>query len=218
MAKKRSSKRAVKKVEKVSKYEKQAKWIIISMIVLIAAVVIVYYFVQSSKSFEYGGINFQKIMYDKLPLFYSKIPVTDINGNLIYNYNIYLRNDPRKNDVVLNGTIRLMKNAVFSIDPSIEGCSDNGVAGVSIGTFFRAAGINVSYASSNESDAKKKEIEFVTCKDSEDKTVIILKQGDKNIISQEGNCYTIEFTNCEVIKSVEKFIVGAIANSKGKSI
>ena len=59
-------------------------------------------------------------------------------------------------------------------------------------------------------------ITYVTCNQSENASVIIIRQGTENKITQEGtNCYSINFANCEVNKAVERFMVATVAHSKG---
>lgn len=196
---------------------RQIKYIITFMIVLILVIIAVVWIINGMKKFEYGGLKFEKIMYDKLPLYYGRIPITDVNKEVVNYYNMYLRNDPRElRNIPIEGVIRLMKNAVISIDSSIEGCEDNGIAGMSLGTFLRAAGIKTYPGTTNLTVAKESNITYATCNQSENASVIIIKQGTENKITQEGtNCYSINFADCEINKAVERFMVATVAHSKG---
>lgn len=199
--------------------EKQLKWVLIWMGIVIVSIVIIFLVYDSLKRFEYGGLKFERIIYDKLPLYYSRIPIKTAAGEIVGYYNLYLRNDPRKLSIPINGTIKLMRNSMLSIDQSMEGCSDNGVAGVTLGTFFKAAGINIEYASTNRSIAKERNISYATCEDSSKQTVIVIRQTDKTeIVQEKKDCYSINFKDCEIIKAVERFIVATSAHSTGISI
>lgn len=199
------------------KKDAQLKWVLAGMVIIFLIVIAVYFIIDSLKKFEYGGLKFEKIKYGELPLFYSRIPIKTITGNVVAYYNMYLRNDPRElENIEVDGTIFLTKNSVLSIDPSIEGCTDNGIAGVSLGTFFNAADMTVTYASTNKTLADEKQMEYATCDDAVAQTVIIIKQEDENrIYKEKDNCYIISFKDCEIIKAVERFIVAASAHSKG---
>lgn len=205
------------KPKKKDKYETQLKWIFIGMGILILIILIVLYIKGSMNRFEYGGFEFEKIMYDKLQLYYSKIPVMNSAGQTVANYNLYLRNDPRTlRNIPINGTIRLTVKSIVSIDESMEGCSDNGIAGVTLGTFFKAAGINAVYASTDKTIAEERNISYATCEDKSEYTVIVIKRADENsIIKENEKCYSINFKDCDIIKAVERFIVATSAHSKG---
>lgn len=209
-------------VEKLKKKneEKQLKWILIVMAFLIFLAIFIYIAMDSMRKFEYAGLKFEKIMYDQLPLFQTKLPMLDSQGNLVANYNLFLRNDPRKlRDIKINGTIMLMKKIVVSFDPDIEECEDKAIALPNMKNLFSAFGMEISPAYTDESYAKERKVPYMTCDDSENQSVIIIEQGNKNKITQESsNCYTIEFKDCEVNKAVERFMIGAIAQSKGIEI
>lgn len=206
-----------KRVKQEDKYGKQLKWILIFMGIALLALVLGYFIVKSGSKFEYAGLSFEKMMYDKLVLYHAKISIKDSNGNLIANYNMYLKNDPRTlSNIPINGILRFTANSVISIDESIEGCSDNGVAGANLGSFFKDAGINITYAYTNKTVAKEKGAVYATCNDSAKQTVIIIQQTNSTEINQESNnCYVISFKDCEINKAVERFMVGVYANSRG---
>ena len=222
MAKKRKKKEENKKE---SRNDRQLKWIVAIMVLMILLAAGVYFLINKSKTYSYGGISFEKIMFDKLPLHYSRIPVTDISGSVAAYYNMYLRNDPRElRDININGTIMLMKDTIISVDESVNGCPDTGIAGYALGIFLDSAtGRKHESALANKTVAEEKNMTYADCEDEEgnpvvifDKSIIVVKDIGKNeIIRKTQNCYIIGFKNCEIEKSVERFMVGAIANSKG---
>lgn len=204
---------------KLQSNERQLRWILIGMGILILVMILSYFLVQDSKKFRYAGLEFEKIKFDQLNLFYAKIAQKNQFGETVSYYNLYLRNDPRKLEININGTINLKRNLIFSIDENTMGCEDDGIAGATIGTFFKAAGIQSIIASTNESVAKERNITFATCDDSSNATVVIIKKADKTEIVQEHeNCYSINFQDCDIMKAVERFIVASIANSQGIAV
>jgi hypothetical protein len=219
MAKKKMKKEKKENREKSSKYEKQLRSILLIMGLILLTAVIAYFVINSTKSFEYGGIKFQKIMFDKLSLYYSRIPLYNVAGELIAYYNLYLRNDPRKLDISVSDKIKLTQNTVLSVDESINGCEDIGIAGSAIGYFFAAAGINKTNANTNKIIANETGVMHATCDNSLENSVVVIKQGNETAVYKEKpNCYIIEFKDCEINKVTERFIVAAIANSKGISL
>lgn len=203
------------------KQEKQVKWIIIGMILVLLIVILVYFVIQESKKFDYAGLRFEKIMFDKLLLYHGKIPIISMAGNVIANYNLYLRNDPRKlENIKINGNIRLTQKVIVSLDNGAEkGCSDAGIAGANFFSFLKAAGLNVGVAYINQTYARERNGDYVICSDSGNESVIIIKQSKENKITQEkNNCYVIEFKECDILKATERFMIGIIAHSKGTEV
>lgn len=214
--------------KKENRNDRQLKWIVAVMVLILLVAVGVYFFMNKSKTYKYGGISFEKIMFDKLPLEYSRIPLTDIDGNVLAYYNMYLRNDPRDlRNIYINGSIMLMKDTIISVDESINGCPDTGIAGYALGIFLdSASGRKHESALANKTVAEEKNMTYADCEDEAgnptvifDKSIIVVKDIGKNeIIRKNQNCYVIGFKDCEIEKSVERFMVGAIANSKGITI
>jgi hypothetical protein len=205
--------------KKLSKNERQLRLILIIMGVVILAIAAAYYIASSLNKFSYGGLNFEKINYDQLVLFHSKMPILNQQGGILAYYNIYLRTDPRKTNVPITGAIKLMSNVKVSLEPGTEDCSDNGIAGATLGTLFQAAGITPTSGTTDKAAADEKQTNYITCADSTNSTVIIIRKGNSTEINQESrNCYSINFKNCEIMVAVERFVVGSIANSKGITV
>ena len=219
--KKKESLEEKRKRELLARQDTQLKWILFVLVVIILIAVGVYFMVNSTKRFSYGGLQFEKIMFDKLPLYYSMIQLTSYDGNRI-NHHLYLRNDPRKlTDVLINGNIVINPTVVFAVDPESDTlCQDNPLAGGLINQFFQANGVKYSATYTNKSYALERNMTYVDCsKVSGQQTFLALKMGNETEINQDSqNCYTLSFKNCEVLKVTERFIVGAYANSKGIKI
>ncbi len=208
----------VRKSQK-SKMDRQLKYVLIVMVLVILLAIGVYYFVQSMKKFNYAGLEFEKVMYDRLPVYHSKIPITNTQGELVANYNLFLRNDPRAlKSIAIDGKIRLMKDTFVSIEPEADGgCEDSGIAGGNFFTFLKVAGVDAKLACTNNTYASERNITYATCQEHLNNSgVIIIKRGESTeIVKKSDDCYEISFRNCEILNVTERFIVGAIANSKG---
>lgn len=217
--KEKSEERDEKKAKK--KHETQLKWVIIGMISVLLLFLLLYVIVQESKKIYYGGLEFKKLKYGQLILYHSKIPIKDASGNLVANYNLYLRNNPLDlKGIKINGSLRFRKEVVISVDSSIEGCSDNGIAGGGLGMFFSAAGITADFAYANETYANEKKASYIeNCPENKGYSAIFIRKGDKNEVRQESqDCYVLEFKECDILKVTEKFIIGVYAQSKGIEI
>ncbi len=205
----------------VSVQEKQLKYVVITMIAIVVVALVVYYWVQESKRFEYGGIKFEEIDSNKIKMYQGKIPIKDAGGNLVANYNIFLRNDPRElDDIAVNGSIRFMPNVVASLAPEAErDCSDNGIAGANFFGFLKSAGLKTLLAYNNQRYAEERNASYAVCRQNVGYTLVSIVKGSENKITQNSqDCYTLEFKDCDILKVVERFIVASYAQSKGISV
>ena len=201
--------------EITKKQDKQTKWIVIVMALALVSVFLIPYFLGKSGEFNYGGLEFKKILFDKLPLYHSRIPLTSITGNVVSNYNLYLRNDPRDLEYIpIKGEIRLLKNVVFTFNPEMV-CKNEIIASTSVVGFIQGAtSANLIPGTPNKSEASDK-LAYADC-DSDKHTTIIFDLGNQTeIIQEKPNCYRINVANCEVVEAAERFIIGMSAHSKG---
>ncbi len=206
----------------INKQEKQIKKIFIIGVLIFIIFFLILFFINESKNFVYGGIKFKKIKMGNLNLYYSLLPVRNMAGNVIANFNLYLRNDPRELEYIpINTTINLKKDMTVSLGPKADRCSYGAVSTNFLSQFLLASGINYDVASINETYAKQKKIKYANCENStNEKIVLVIKKGNSTIINKEKEgCYVIEFADCsEMQGAIERFVVGAIANSRGREI
>lgn len=209
-------------VPEIKKMDKQVKYIIIVMIVLLLIALGAYYFVQSSKKFYYGGLDFQKEMFGKIVVYHTVIPVSTSQGELVANYNLFLRNDPRDlENIKVDGKIMLMTNTLVSIEPEANtGCEDSGIAGGNFFNFLKIAGVNARIAYTNETYALKTNTTYATCANHNNNTgVIVIKMGENTeIVKKSDDCYEISFSNCGILNATERFLVAAFAHSKNLEV
>ena len=203
--------------EELAGSEKQIKFLVVIMAVLLLGIFIVYFITANSKTFTYGGLDFQKINFDKLIMYYSKIPQKSITGDVVRNYNLYLEKDPRTlNNIPVQGKIALKFDTIVSTDPAIDHCSGGAGAGMKLSEFFLAAGIKSVSALMNESYALEKRKSYVpTCNESLPYTILLVRPGSESkIVQMSQNCYSLEIKDCQTLEVIERFIVAAIAHSK----
>ena len=205
--------------EQSRKYESQFKWVIFGMVALILVIVGVYFIALESKKVSYGGLIYEKIAYSQtVSLYHTQIPVKDVNGNLIANFNLYLRNDPRElKEIAISDPIQLKVGTIVSLDKDAEiSCSDAGIAGANFFGFLKTAGVKVSVAYAQEDYAKERNASYVNCETNTSQSVIVIRKGKENrIIQERKDCFVLEFKDCEILKITERFMVALYANSKG---
>jgi len=202
--------------------EKQIK----KMLVIGAGIFLIFFlilfFINESKTFNYGGIKFKKEKFDQLDLYTSVLPRINLVGNVIGEEIIYLRNDPRELDYILiNTTIKLKRNMIFSVSPEANKCPYGAVAVHPLNNFLHLSNVLFDIGSTDEDYAEEKKIPHITCKDvGNELYVLILQKGNSTIIREEKpGCYILEFSECgEMSKVMERFIVGAISHSSGREI
>jgi hypothetical protein len=204
-------KKSVRKTE-----ERQLAWAISFIIFVFAVTLISYYWFEGAKSFEFGGVEW--VFEKDFDYYHGRFP------NLIgqdYVYNIYLRNDPRENNVSTNGTFDKFKyGAVISISPEFDICrGDASRAMRDLGAFMREGfGVGpLELGSTNENVANSRKILFATCDNISNRTVIIIEKGD-NFVDQDDdnlNCYTIYVEDCDDASAVEKFMLKVIKDFGG---
>lgn len=188
------------------------------MIALIFIMVLISWIIAESKKFDYIGLKFQRIMFDKLPLYYAQIPIEDKYGNIINYLNLYLREDPRRlKRINVTDYVVLDKESYVAADPSIDGCEKLILAGSTLGSFLRDAGIHVTSGSTNKTTAIDNDIEYIECNESK-KTVIMWAAGNVSEIKKEGNCYIMQAANCEIMNVTERMMVAIYAHSAGIKI
>ncbi|MBD3253314.1 hypothetical protein GF386_06275 [Candidatus Pacearchaeota archaeon] len=202
------------------KPKKQAFWFFILLIFILGVVISVPFIIDNFiNKFEFANLDFQKIKQGEITFYFASIPVVDSTGNIIDEYRINFRNDPRDIEKIqLSPRIKkeglkfLKENTVYiSLDPSMNPCEDNSVAMFTLGNFLNDSGLAVKSSFTNKSFAEESRFPYKTCRDSSRNTVIIIKSSNETFINQERtNCYEIIYKDCEIQQAVERFILEVI--------
>jgi uncharacterized integral membrane protein len=194
----------------IEKENKQLLWFFVVVIVVFASFLIPYFYMQNSKSFNYAYIDWKVEDYENLKIFHGRFVSI---GNKNVNFNTYLRNDPRKNNVDTFGDFTKFKyNAVVSMSPEVDSCrGELARVMLDLGSYIsQGIGLGeVKAGSTNNDTAFSSNREYANCELTKDKTVVIIELGEPKIIQNEENpyCYTIYAKDCQDINAVEKFIV-----------
>lgn len=191
--------------------DRQLAWVVGFIVVVFVVTLGVYFWVESIKSFEFGGVDW---VYEKdVDYYHGRFP--NLVGNN-YIYNIYLRNDPRENDVPTEGVFDKFKyGVVISTSPEFDLCrGDASRVMRDLGAFMKegfGAG-PLESGSTDEEVANNTERRFAICDNIDDRTVLVIDRGDNFVTQDEGNpnCYTISVGNCDDASAVEKFMLKVI--------
>lgn len=196
------------------KQQNQLLVILVTIAVIFIIVFTIYILAQKSKKFEYNGIKFERIMYDKLPLYYTQLGIHKGDGTSV-NYNLYLRNDPRVNKIPVEAEIKfLVGQAYISVGDDLSACGESSLGLINLASFLSAMGFDVKGATSSRKVAVDTGHPYVTCNNSLDNTVISLEttQGDSVITQADRNpnCFILKVKDCNVLNITEKFTVEMI--------
>lgn len=203
------------------KKDKQFYWILIGMAAIIIVFFSSYFFLASLNSFNYNGLTFTKEKFGDIPVFHHYYNF-NVDGQLV-KYNLFLRNDPRKNNIPVTGSIvdeglefRRDNFVYISVDPEdLTECEYSRVGISTLAAFLSNNYLNVKGAAPKESLANESNVEYVTCETNPQDVVILVKAGDETkIIYEKKNCQIIQIANCQVLEAIEKFQVHSILDAK----
>jgi len=215
---KKGKKKELTKIEetKPKSYEKQTKVLVLIMVVLIVSVVCSHWLIQRDKKFTYKGFEFQKTPEGHL-IFYQSIIGHTVAGGQESTWLLKLRIDPRTVDYIpIEGSLEVMKDVIFSYSPEIMQCPNTYRTNFDLSWTLAGVGVrNITVATNNRSHAKAEEIAYATCKDANKKTVILMIESNETKITREGDCFTVEISNCEIQEAFTKFIVEFLAQNLG---
>lgn len=204
----------------VESEERQLIWFLVFVGLVIAGVLVPYFWIQSSKTFEYGGADWAIENHNGLEIFHGRFRA--LSGASL-TYNIFLRNDPRQNNVSTIGSFDKFKGGgVVSMAPEVDGCR-GGLSRIMTdlaGFLNQGVGIgDIKAGSTDKNVATESGRFFAQCNTVSDKTIIIIEIGDPMVVQDEKNpyCYTIYSENCNDVKSVEKFMLETVKNFRVSS-
>ena len=195
--------------------DRQLLWFLVVIGIVFAVVLVSYFGAESLKSFEYSGVDWMIEDYAEPTgtIFHGRF-IALSNSNL--NYNIFLRGDPRENNVSTEGTFdRFKYGGVISITPEVDECrGELSRVMLDLGAFLKR-GVGVGPLTSGSTDkyvANESNRQFAQCGTVHDRTLVIIELGDSAVVQDESNpyCYVIRANDCNDVSSVERFMVKAI--------
>ena len=198
------------------KEDRQLMWIILLMVTVIFIIVAVPYVKNNIiNKFEYANLDFFKTITGGVVFYSTDVPVVDSAGNALGTYLVRFRNDPRDLENIsvdiIGQKISFFKEKIvfLTFDPEDPPCEDNIVASVGLADFLSSfGGLDIKAGYIDEEFAEENDAPYVTCDTRPDNTVILIKNTNESIIKKTGkNCYEIQYKDCEIDKSIEKFVL-----------
>ena len=191
---------------------RQLIWFFIIVALVFASFLVPYFYSQDLKSFDYAGVDWTKEEYDQFDIYHSEFPA--LNGQN-YKYNIFLRNDPRENNVSVYGNFKEFKiGGYVSISPEVDLCrGDVSRVMLDLGSFLELGlGIQKVWAATPSFEIHNNTgRDYATC-NTKQRTVVLIEKGEPSVTQSKENpfCYTIRVRDCEDIAPVEKFMTEVI--------
>lgn len=186
--------------EQIESQKKTLRNILIGMAIIVLLILGGVYFIGSLRHFEYRGVTGDIIKEGNIIFYQIPFPKEDNSK-----YYIYLRNDPRKLDVIpFDGEIDLKKIPFFQdgsrrmiINLSDEfDCDEDEI--IAIGNMLNLNALKIRIMRD----------ENATCDDYGRYIYVNVKKADGSGIKQIGPaCYELNVADCEILKVTERFMV-----------
>jgi len=225
MVKKKLNKKKANEDEKIEELlsksvlkseDRQLMWMVVIVVVVIGGVFVSYSIVEGMKSFEYGGVDWAIEDYGDFDVYHARF--ASLSGADL-NYNLYLRNDPRKNDVPVSGEFGSFKRGGFiSLSQEFEACrGEASRVMIDFGAFLKSGlGMwRIDVATSDAGYSLDSGVRYANCQspDTFDRSVFMIDIGENRIVQDEVNrfCYSIYVSDCGDILAVEKFMTEIVA-------
>jgi hypothetical protein len=202
--------------------ERQIKWIIIFVIGVILLFIATYWVIKwhnySNSYVDYIGVRWYKTGTKEFPSFRG-----EFNLPKIKNFGLYLKSDPRKNNVTLNvDNWGFYPKVLISYDSKSKECYGGILAQINL-VYFISGGLKLTPGAAmfNKTEASEKNITFANCSSAINKTVILIQKSEVPSVEQDINnpdCYIINVGQCESLLATEKFMLGIIATVNNKTL
>ncbi len=206
--------------KKERRLERELLGVLAFLAVLVVVFVIASAYFKSLSYFEYGGLTFSKQKVGEIEVFHHSYYVQTPSG--LAKYNFYIRNDPRKNNVVVIGKSNLMNpGSVVYLSINSDGlaeCKYGPLAVGSLSSFITDNQMRVIAGNLNFWDAGLNRDLWATCENKPGNKVIEILEGNETKVDIEGNCYRIEVADCQILEAVEKLEVESILNARKVTI
>jgi hypothetical protein len=198
----------------------QLIWFFVIVAVIFASFLVPYFWIETTKVFEYGGAEWVVEEYDQPTgtIYHGRFAAL---SGADFMFNVYLRTDPRENDVQTIGTFDKFKNSgVVSMAPEVDECrGELSRVMLDLGSFMKQ-GIGVGTLEVGSTDpfiALETDRRYALCNTASQSTIVIVDIGEPSVVQDSGNryCYTIYAEDCNDVTSVEKFIIKSIIDFGG---
>jgi len=191
-------------------------WILVIMASLIVSLLVLYFVLSNLNKIEYQGLTFTKERFGEIPIYHYYYYFNSSDGQLI-KYNMYLRNDPRKNDIPVEGEISFVEGKFVYVSINSTGlneCPQSVLAVAGLSEFLTNNLFTVKAGTPNQEEAVSNNLTYINCDSHPDNPTILLQSANETKITQKDNCYIIDVADCKMLESVEKFEVQSIVDAK----
>jgi len=226
------------------KEDKQLYYIIGTMAGLIIVFLVAHSIFQGLRTFEYQGLTFTKEKFGNIPLYYYYYYTnpSHATGSAIAEnprmINVYLRYDPRENDIPVTGEIEFPRGKFIYVTLNSTGLTECKYSTLALGglsSFLNQNGFTLKAGVFDEEEAKSEGLDYITCEKHPDNPTILIQSGDETSIERKSvktisssggkiigesteytNCYVITVANCEILQATEKFIVQSLIDARAR--
>lgn len=205
-------KKSGKKNKKTMKVEKELLYIVGFVIFLVLVFIFSFSVFNKASKFNYEGLTFSKEKFGEIPVFRTSYIFRSPTGNAI-NYNMYLRNDPRTNDIPIEGKISYVGPAVYvTLETDyLRQCEDTSIAIPDLSRFLAENGLKVYSGNMDFTEAAIYNQRHITCEILPEGNVIQIRRateadGDETRIVVSGRCNDIIIgDDCRILEATEKY-------------
>ena len=208
-----------RKSKKERKLERELLYIVGFVVLLVIVFLIASSIFERFNRVEYEGLIFTKERFQDIPVFrtyyYFRAP-----DNQLIQYNLFVRNDPRTNDVPIEGDpIKYnSRNVYVTLDTSyLRDCEDTVISIASLTRFLNDNQLNVKSGNMDFTEAAIHNQEHITCENSPDSEVIQVSRGDSTKIEINGMCKSISVgEDCRILEAIEKFEIHSFLDAQSE--
>lgn len=207
------------KLKKDYSANKELYWTVGTMLAIVLIFIIAYSIFQGNKSFDYRGLHFTKEMIGNIPIFHYVYHFE--NAGRLYNYNMFLMNDPRRNNIPVDGLIAFYSDqpVYLSINGTgFQGCNDSRVSVARLVDFIAGNFIKIKIATPSINESISENLTYANCGTYSNGVTIVLQATNSTKIEREGNCYRISVSKCEMSKALEKFEVQSVIDARARQV
>lgn len=197
--------------------QREVLWVVGTMVVIIGALIVVPIMIRELMVFEYQGLAFTREKFGEIPVYHYSYYFSDNLGQQ-YQYNLYLRNDPRENNISIDNHIRFSerRSAFLTLNSTALAACHTSLRDIAtLSQFLRDNLIGVEAGNIDKEVSAENNLTHVTCVTHPNNVVIAIVPGAETKITQAGSCHTISYAACDdVLPAFEKFMVKAILDAK----
>lgn len=212
--------------QKGRKIERILERDLVKVILFLAGLVVIYFiasaYFKSLNQFEYEGLSFTRERFDKSTVYHYYYYYENRQGQLIQ-YNLFLHNDPRTNNVTIQGDPLLLGKSSVSLtydDSFPASCRYTGSSIVDLNLFLKQNQLTVFSGVTNKTNAEETNRDHVTCENRPSSAEVFeFRGGNTTEILIKGNCHRVYIgPDCAIRDAVEKLKVEIISEARKRNL